>query len=95
MNNKAPRDLGQDGKALWRQLTQDYDFTGNEALLHELARTADRLAEVRVRIMGAPDDSTYAKLAGLEVKVSATFARLWRIAGIPQAETPRRDNAAR
>ncbi len=84
---KAPSDLKSEGRRIWKQITTDYDTRGNEPILHELARTADRLAEIRQRMTGA-DAATFLKLTNAEVKVSGTFARCWRLLGLQQAEIP-------
>lgn len=44
---RAPRDLGEAGKALWRAVHASYELTpAEEALVVEAARTADELARL-------------------------------------------------
>lgn len=53
MRRSAPADLARDGRGrrLWRALIATYDFAPAElALLHELARSLDRIDEVRAII---------------------------------------------
>ena len=45
----VPKDLKTEGRRIWKQITADYNVCGNEITLHELCRTADRLAEIRDR----------------------------------------------
>ncbi len=87
---KAPKDLKAEGRRIWRQLTSDYDATGNEPILHELCRTADRLAEIRQRMSTAKDTTEFLKLANAEAKTSGSFARAWRLLGLQLAQIPTR-----
>lgn len=84
-----PSDLGAEGRRTWREITHDYIVQGNELALAELCRTADRLAQVRMEIVGAAGKDL-ASLVSSECKLAATWARLWRILGIPVAEIPTR-----
>lgn len=85
---KAPSDLKTEGRRIWRQLTSDYDATGNEPILHELARTADRLSEIRERMRTAKDTTEFLKLTNAEAKTAGTFARCWRLLGLQLAQIP-------
>ncbi len=88
---KAPADLKTEGRRVWRQITADYDTAGNEVILHELARTADRLSEIRERMRGAKDNSEFLRLTNAESKTAGTFARCWRLLGLQQADIPVRN----
>lgn len=91
---KAPTDLKTEGRQIWRQICADYDTRGNEAVLHELCRTADRLAEIRNRITTAKDTTEFLKLTNAESKTAGTFARCWRLLGLQQADIPVRGEHA-
>lgn len=88
---KAPKDLKTEGRRLWRELTRDYNCAGNEPVLRELCRTADRLAEIRERLASATDNVDFLKLTNAESKTAGTFARCWRLLGLQQAQIPTRE----
>jgi hypothetical protein len=84
---KAPRDLGKPGRALWRWLQQNYELAGTEPLLRELCRLEDRLAEVRgvlaaEGIMPGKLKGRRHPLADSEVKLSGQYMRVWRTLGL-------------
>jgi hypothetical protein len=47
----TPRDLGEAGKLLWRDLTREFEFNSAElALLHQLCCTTDEIAELKTAL---------------------------------------------
>ena len=91
---KVPNDLRPEGRRIWRAIVADYDVRGNEPVLHELCRTADRLAEIRDRMRTAKDTTEFLRLANAESKTAGTFARCWRLLGLQQADIPVRNEHA-
>lgn len=90
---KIPKDLKAEGRRIWRQIAADYDIAGNEPVLLELCRTADRLAEIRERMRTAADNTEFLRLTNAEAKAAGTWARCWRLLGLQQAEIPLRGDA--
>lgn len=83
-------DLGPAGRRLWRWLRRQFDGVDDlEPLALELCRLADRLHEVRARL-AAPDLPAldFARLAGAEVRLSASFVRTWRALGLSDGDSP-------
>jgi hypothetical protein len=47
----APRDLGEPGKVLWRNLTQEFDFNSAElTVLHQLCCTTDEITDLKAAL---------------------------------------------
>jgi len=89
---KPPHGLGKAGHKLWHHVASNYDLMGNEPVLEELCRVADRLAEVRSRIAedGLVDgNGRKHALADLEPKLSGQFRMLWRLLGLSDDEEPK------
>jgi hypothetical protein len=88
---------GGDGEALLKWLTTEIAGVDECApLVHELARVADRLQEVRAKIssqgisVGGPRGRSMANpLLQIETKLIASFDKLWRSLGL--ADQPPED----
>lgn len=85
---RRPAGLGPDGARLWTDLHERFDFGDAEHLCYELAVATDRLAQIRKTIAATTDPGELVRLIGGETKICATFARLWRLAGLAAPDEP-------
>jgi hypothetical protein len=59
---RAPRNLGPEGRKLWRSIVEDYELDQHElALLAVACRTVDRLEDLALALVGAPLTMTNSK----------------------------------
>ncbi len=94
-----PADLVPDGRGarLWRALLRQFDFSAVElTMLHELARSVDRVDEVRATIAadgpvvpGSRGQSTAHPLLAIELSHRATIGKLASMLDLPDGVTAR------
>jgi hypothetical protein len=103
---RPPKGLGSAGRRLWRAVLTDFQLDEHEMALLVLAcRTADRLEDIAVGLVGAPltvsnfrGDPIAHPLLNEQRQQSLTLARLLASLRLPagdEAERPQRRGAAR
>jgi hypothetical protein len=76
--------LGTAGLELFRWCDDTFEIEGVLPVVTELCKVADRLQQVRSQLAETPDN----RLINSEVKLSAAYARLWKMAGFGDADKP-------
>jgi hypothetical protein len=77
--------LGTAGKQLFEWVEKYFEIDSVRPVVNEMCELADRLADVRVELKKSPD----ARLINAEVKLSAAFARCWKLAGFGDNDVPK------
>jgi hypothetical protein len=86
---RPPDGFGPAGTALWRWLDRHFDLAPCLPAVEQLCRSADVLAEARreyAAALAAGDSALALRWASAVSKAEASFARLWRLAGLHTAE---------
>lgn len=74
------------GRRLRRWLTRHYDVAEVEPVIAELCKTANDLARTDSDLAQATSPAERGQIMSARVRLRATFCRLWRLAGLDQAE---------
>jgi len=77
--------LGTAGRELFKWCEDHFNIDRVRPVLQELCELQDRLEQVRMELRKSPDP----KLINAETKLSAAFARAWRLAGFADSEVPK------
>jgi len=88
---RAPKQLGPNGRRLWRWLDATFDgLEDHQPLALELCILSDRLWEVRRSIEqnGVWLDGKKNPLVDVEVKLHTAFARAWKLLGLNDDPPP-------
>ena len=81
----GPRELGTEGKKLWKHLADQFDIQSAEPLLLMLCSARDRLVEVRAEIAVRGlvlVDGKKNPLLATEAQLMAEFVKIWKTLGL-------------
>ena len=81
----GPKELGPEGKKLWKHLADQFDIGSAEPLLLMLCSVQDRLVEVRAAITASGVvlvDGKKNPLLATEAQLMAEFVKIWKTLGL-------------